>query len=349
MTNQIFTTESQEINTEASEITNLNTDTNINLNVDLNKNPKLNFDYNPLHRILAGTIDKLIPTVVSFLLFLFLLTKDEYQGNFSSFFIGIIIIAGVSNILLFTLLKVLTVSVFGQTLGQKLFNLKYITKQGQKIGFLRLTVRSFLTTIIPYSEPISAILVLFTKEKKSVGDFICQTNVIQTSKPKNVIYKSLIIVPLLIAPILIIDQSFDFLTNKIFGQYTKSSQEQKDHQNTEHYRDDNLGIIVRNPYKTVYFGVGGKNSADVVLTKELSEDAIKKISKEIVLKVPQYDYYHFTTEGKADEQRKNNWVQNKEFNNYIGTLSKDGNKLKFTQFISLNVDEGPKFKDFKLD
>ena len=145
------------------------------------------FSYNPFRRVSSAIIDDVL--VVTFLeIVMFFLARpfwnylEDIEVDLSQFFIRI----GVYTIIAAALSSIYTIYMinrYGQTLGQKLNNLKLTMNDGSKPSPLNIVYRFFIYNLV-----ITSIISLFTvfirEDKKSVTDIACGNKFVAVESKK---------------------------------------------------------------------------------------------------------------------------------------------------------------------
>jgi len=65
------------------------------------------------------------------------------------------------------------------TIGKRLFNLRVVNQKGEKIGFIRATIRHFGKYLSRFTFCIGFLLVFFTKKKQTLHDKIAATLIVE--------------------------------------------------------------------------------------------------------------------------------------------------------------------------
>lgn len=145
------------------------TPTKQNQPIDSQSVTQVNVKYVGFGRLAALIIDGIIILVISFIILYFMYYPKDVDTHVSEEIIGLISI----------IYSVIFVTLYGATLGKMILKIKIVDKDYTKPPFWKIVLRESIgKSISGVLLPVSVLLVIFDKKKRSIHDFIASTYVI---------------------------------------------------------------------------------------------------------------------------------------------------------------------------
>ena len=165
----------------------------------------------------AGFLRRYVAYVFDWQLLLFIILSISY--SLPSFVKNHAYIIGWSFSLLFIAYKILTVKIYGKTIGKSIFGLRVVGINSEKISWLQVIIREFVSFFISMPFLIGELFYFFTSKKQTLHDKLAHVVVIRENPlsffKKILAFIIVFVVPSIVAVFII------FMQNKQFDNTNK--------------------------------------------------------------------------------------------------------------------------------